>query len=90
MSERVAGPVAAVKRAFAAIDDPAIFISLKDEGVALAEAAALEAAGPDGKPLFGLVFAVKDNIDVAGLETTAGCPAFAYRPASVGGGCRQA
>ena len=49
MSERVAGPVAAVKRAFAAINDPAIFISLKDEGVALAEAAALEAAGPDGQ-----------------------------------------
>lgn len=32
-------------------------------------------------PLAGLLFAVKGNIDVAGLDTTAGCPAFAYRPA---------
>jgi allophanate hydrolase len=30
--------------------------------------------------LAGLTFAVKDNIDVAGVPTTAGCPAFAYRP----------
>ena len=61
-----------------AADDPAAFISLKDEDQALAEAAALDAAGPAGKPLFGLPFAVKDNIDVAGLHTTAACPDFAY------------
>src|SRR5688500_16832177 len=36
--------------------------------------------GPDNGALAGLSFAVKDNIDVRGLATTAGCEAFAYRP----------
>jgi len=31
-------------------------------------------------PLYGLPFAVKDNIDCAGIPTTAGCPAYAYTP----------
>jgi allophanate hydrolase len=34
-----------------------------------------------GGALAGLRFAVKDNIDVAGMPTTAGCPAYAYTPA---------
>ncbi|MEO6013111.1 MAG: allophanate hydrolase [Devosia sp.] len=77
-------PTASVREALrrlAAANDPAIFIAVKPEPELLAEAAALEAAGPDGKPLFGLIFAVKDNIDVLGLQTTAACPAFAYAPA---------
>jgi allophanate hydrolase len=44
---------------------------------ALDERSAAERAA---MPLFGLPFAVKDNIDVAGWPTTAGCPAFAYIP----------
>ena len=33
---------------------------------------------PDALPLFGIPFAVKDNVDVAGWPTTAACPAFEY------------
>lgn len=61
-------------------DDPAMFITLRPEADVLAEAAALEAGGEASLPLYGIPVAVKDNIDVAGLPTTAACPAFAYVP----------
>ena len=60
--------------------DPALFIALRPKAEALAQAERLQAEGPGGKPLFGVPFVVKDNIDVAGLPTTAACPAFAYEP----------
>ena len=63
-----------------AYGDPAVFITLRDEAEALAEVHALMANGPKGKPLFGIPVAIKDNIDVAGLPTTAACPAFSYMP----------
>jgi allophanate hydrolase len=62
--------------------DPAIFISLRDEADALAEARSLAAMDAAERPLFGVPVAVKDNIDVRGLPTTAACPAFSYEPTS--------
>ncbi|HBY28680.1 MAG TPA: allophanate hydrolase, partial [Bradyrhizobium sp.] len=78
---RTMTPAQTVARSYQRIrehNDPAIFISLRDEQEALAEAAQL--ADPT-LPLYGVPVAVKDNIDVAGLPTTAACPAFAYTPA---------
>jgi allophanate hydrolase len=75
-------PADIVARSYArirALDDPAIFISLRDEKDALAEAEKL-AAGARDLPLYGIPIAVKDNIDVRGLPTTAACPDFSYRP----------
>ena len=36
--------------------------------------------GAGAPPLLGIPFAVKDSIDVAGLDTTVACPAYAYAP----------
>ncbi|TWI58711.1 allophanate hydrolase [Pseudomonas duriflava] len=42
--------------------------------------AALEDKSPADLPLYGIPFAIKDNIDLVGIPTTAACPAFAYTP----------
>jgi allophanate hydrolase len=68
-------------RASLTADDPA-WISLVDPQRLEEALSALEARRASGEPLplFGVPFAVKDNIDVAGLPTTAACPSFAYTP----------
>jgi len=57
-----------------------VFIHEVPHAQAVAAARAVIARGARGERmrLYGVPFAVKDNIDVAGLPTTAACPAFAY------------
>ena len=62
-------------------NDPAVFISLRDEKDAIAEAERLATKDAAGLPLYGVPVAVKDNIDALGFPTTAACPAFSYTPA---------
>jgi len=59
-----------------------VWISRLPRERVLAYARALEAKSPDSLPLYGVPFAIKDNIDLEGVPTTAGCPAYAYTPAS--------
>ena len=70
--------VAECYRRIEASGDPGIFISLIDEAKAQAEAARLGQFDRVARPLWGVPFAIKDNIDAAGETTTAGCPAYAY------------
>ncbi|MGB0671588.1 MAG: allophanate hydrolase, partial [Rhodospirillales bacterium] len=66
-------------RRLAEADDPGIFLHLAEKASVLAEAAALGPFDPVAKPLWGVPFAIKDNIDMAGAPTTAACPEFAYK-----------
>jgi len=81
--DAVSEVVEAVYARIAADDDPALWIALVPREEVLARArmlAALPAEARTKLPLYGLPFALKDNIDVAGMPTTAACPAFAYTP----------
>ncbi len=57
-----------------------VWISLVPREQALARVLALKDQDRAMLPLYGIPFAVKDNMDVLGLPTTAACPAFAYTP----------
>ena len=72
-----------VLRRIAASTDPAIWISrLPDEVLRDSARRLIANGGPsDAQPLWGVPFAIKDNIDCIELDTTAACPAYAYRPA---------
>jgi len=74
-------PAAVMDEALRRVDaagDPGIFLHLRDRAALLADVDELGAFDPVSKPLWGIPFAIKDNIDAAGAPTTAACPAYAY------------
>jgi allophanate hydrolase len=90
-AQRALRPSECIEAVLARIEQcgrPEIWISRVAAGILLERAQALDALLRDeGKsvlarlPLFGIPFAIKDNIDAAGMPTTAACPGFAYVPA---------
>jgi allophanate hydrolase len=65
----------------AATDERHVWITRLSRNDVMARVAGLDPAAIDNLPLYGVPFVVKDNIDLAGTPTTAGCPEFAYTPA---------
>ena len=74
-------PVSVLARVYTRIEETGlnpVWISLVPRETVLSRAAEIEGRDRAKLPLYGVPFAVKDNMDVAGMETTAACPAFAY------------
>lgn len=63
-----------------ALIDRHVWIRRLSRDEMLSYAHGLEGRDPCALPLYGIPFAIKDNIDLAGVPTTAACPAFAYTP----------
>jgi allophanate hydrolase len=81
--ERRTTPQAVLQQIYtriAAVADYNIWITLLPLEHALAQASRLSDRDPASLPLYGIPFAIKDNIDLAQVPTTAACPAFAYTP----------
>jgi allophanate hydrolase len=82
--ERALTPSALVEQLYARLegeDARRIWITRLTLEQLLGYARALVGRDPASLPLYGVPFAIKDNIDLAGVPTTAGCPEYAYTPA---------
>ena len=77
---RPAQLVAAILERIARRGKDPTWIELAPRAELEARAAELERRSAAELPLYGIPFAIKDNIDCRGLRTTAACPQFAYRP----------
>lgn len=71
-----------VLRRMSAAPERNVWITRLGTEAVLAAAARLDGEDPAALPLYGIPFAIKDNVDLALVPTTAGCPAFAYTPAA--------
>jgi allophanate hydrolase len=63
-----------------AADDHHVWITRLSHDQVMAQVSALDPGAAERLPLYGVPFVIKDNIDLAGVPTTAGCPGFAYTP----------
>ncbi len=80
---RAFGPVEVVESVLGRIarrGDDKVWIHRVPRAEVIERARRLEAEAPERLPLYGIPFAIKDNIDLAGHPTTAACPEFAYTP----------
>ncbi|HEY5891602.1 MAG TPA: allophanate hydrolase [Chthoniobacterales bacterium] len=77
----VDGVIAEALRRAADEKYPSVWIRLLTPDEIEPYVAALRAQDPRRLPLYGIPFGIKDNIDLAGIPTTVGCPEFAYTPA---------
>lgn len=72
--------MADIRARAAAFSEHNIWIHLLSEDEQAPYLESLSQKHKDESPLWGVPFAIKDNIDLAGIRTTAGCEAFAYTP----------
>lgn len=72
--------MAALRQRASEFEEHNIWIHLISESELQPWVDALQDKSPDETPLWGVPFVLKDNIDLAGIPTTAACEAFAYTP----------